>query len=272
MPKSPQVGYNHNIPHRGRLYHVQTEDSGLKKAHIFTHVFFDGTIVASNKVDYESRLEAADLEKNIILLMQGSHKTMIRRLRKGEFDEKIEKYIGVHPDLIAASTPSTNKAGNNEQEQESPNNETCSPPSRQPAVEQSGPPVPVSVPDALSQPMVLQRRIPEPRPVTPMGRPLRTGKPGPAIDPTMMHPSMSSQPARAQLGKIQSNGNPKEGQVARGPARGKRRVLAGIGGPGSKPLTSAALIHQRDMIIGKFGTDYDRPIDEEVSRLVRDDT
>ena len=25
---SAQLGYNHNIPHRGRLYHVQTEDSG----------------------------------------------------------------------------------------------------------------------------------------------------------------------------------------------------------------------------------------------------
>jgi hypothetical protein len=50
--QSPQLGYNHNIPHRGRLYHVQTEDSGISRAHIFTHVFYDGTIVASNKVDY----------------------------------------------------------------------------------------------------------------------------------------------------------------------------------------------------------------------------
>ena len=44
--QSPQLGYNHNIPHRGRLYHVQTEDSGVEKAHIFTHVFYDGTIIA----------------------------------------------------------------------------------------------------------------------------------------------------------------------------------------------------------------------------------
>jgi hypothetical protein len=47
--QSPQLGYNHNIPHRGRLYHVQTEDSGVARAHIFTHVFYDGTIVASNR-------------------------------------------------------------------------------------------------------------------------------------------------------------------------------------------------------------------------------
>ena len=52
MPQSPQLGYNHNIPHRGRLYHVQTEDSGVEKAHIFTHVFYDGTIISSKKVEY----------------------------------------------------------------------------------------------------------------------------------------------------------------------------------------------------------------------------
>ena len=98
MSQSPQLGYNHNIPHRGRLYHVQTEDSGLKKAHIFTHCFYDGTIIASNKVDYDPEAQVDDLDAHIIGLMQESHKAMIRRLRKSEFDEKIERYIGPHPE------------------------------------------------------------------------------------------------------------------------------------------------------------------------------
>ncbi len=99
VPKShsPQLGYNHNIPHRGRLYHVQTEDSGRDKAHIFTHVFFDGTIVASNKVNYAQEVDATDLDPLVINLMQTSHKDIIRQLRGGSFDDKIVRLIGAHP-------------------------------------------------------------------------------------------------------------------------------------------------------------------------------
>ncbi|RMG97876.1 MAG: hypothetical protein D6705_07730, partial [Deltaproteobacteria bacterium] len=97
MAPSPQLGYNHNIPHRGRLYHVQTEDSGIDKAHIFTHIFYDGTIIASNKVDYHDRLDEPNLSETVVGLMQESHKAMIRRLRSGEFDEKIVTLIGDHP-------------------------------------------------------------------------------------------------------------------------------------------------------------------------------
>ena len=99
VQQSPQLGYNHNIPHRGRLYHVQTEDSGIARAHIFTHVFFDGTIISTNKVDYRSKLETAEnADATIISLMQESHKAMIRQLRSGAFDDKIVRYIGPHPD------------------------------------------------------------------------------------------------------------------------------------------------------------------------------
>ena len=98
MASNQQLGYNHNIPHRGRLYHVQTEDSGPARAHIFTHVFYDGTIVASNRVDYKLQLESENLAAVIIGLMQESHKSMIRQLRSGSFDEKIVRFIGAHPE------------------------------------------------------------------------------------------------------------------------------------------------------------------------------
>ena len=98
MASNQQLGYNHNIPHRGRLYHVQTEDSGPARAHIFTHVFYDGTIVASNRVDYKPQLESENLAAVIIGLMQESHKSMIRQLRSSSFDEKIVRFIGAHPE------------------------------------------------------------------------------------------------------------------------------------------------------------------------------
>jgi hypothetical protein len=158
--QSPQLGYNHNIPHRGRLYHVQTEDSGIDRAHIFTHVFYDGTIISSNKVDYHDRLEEPELDPVVIGLMQESHKSMIRSLRNGEFDQKIVQVIGDHP------------LENNRQ---------------QPEVQ----------PEA---PQRRERRpVPEPRDVEPQGPSLQPGKPGPTVDPTLSHPVFASQEAHAQV-------------------------------------------------------------------------
>ena len=49
---SPVLGYNHNLRHGGRVFHVQTEDSGLPHAHYITHLFVGGNIVASIKSSY----------------------------------------------------------------------------------------------------------------------------------------------------------------------------------------------------------------------------
>ena len=50
--RSPVVGYNHNLRYRGRLFHVQSEDSGPVNPHVFTHLFFEGTILSSKKIQY----------------------------------------------------------------------------------------------------------------------------------------------------------------------------------------------------------------------------
>ena len=39
---SPQLGFNNNVRHKGRVFHIQTEDSGIKHPHIITHLFADG--------------------------------------------------------------------------------------------------------------------------------------------------------------------------------------------------------------------------------------
>ena len=46
------VGYNTNIPYKGRLYHIQTEDNGLKNPFIVTLLYYKGTILASKKFSY----------------------------------------------------------------------------------------------------------------------------------------------------------------------------------------------------------------------------
>ena len=41
------TGSNTNVRHRGKLFHVQTEDSGRRNPHVISHVYYRGTILAS---------------------------------------------------------------------------------------------------------------------------------------------------------------------------------------------------------------------------------
>lgn len=92
--RTPRIGFNHNIAYRGRIYHVQTEDSGPSKGHIFTHVFSGGTILSSKKVKYGPDTHSEDLAGRVVRLMQKSHKAMLSLLCGGALDERIDKYFG----------------------------------------------------------------------------------------------------------------------------------------------------------------------------------
>ncbi len=87
-------GFNTNIRHRGVLFHVQTEDSGKANPHVITHLFHGGNIMASEKRDYAHLLDTGDLESAVRTLMEDQHKSMLKRLRAGEYDAGIEARIG----------------------------------------------------------------------------------------------------------------------------------------------------------------------------------
>src|SRR5690242_12527827 len=93
--RSPILGYNHNVRYRGLVFHVQTEDSGLLNPHLFTHLFHEGVIVSTRKLVYD----AGSNEEAIKALMQAQHKAVMKDLRKGSFDEKIDQYLGHVPGL-----------------------------------------------------------------------------------------------------------------------------------------------------------------------------
>jgi hypothetical protein len=86
--QSPLVGYNTNVRHKGKLYHIQTEDSGVNRPHIITHLFADGgRIVASKKTSYSHLVGEEDLSTLVKQLMKDQHKSMFIGLRDGEWDE-----------------------------------------------------------------------------------------------------------------------------------------------------------------------------------------
>lgn len=86
--QSPLVGYNTNVRHKGKLYHIQTEDSGINHPHVITHLFADGgRIIASRKTSYSEHLGTDDIEGTVRKLMQEQHKAIFIELRDCVYDE-----------------------------------------------------------------------------------------------------------------------------------------------------------------------------------------
>lgn len=82
------LGYNHNINYKGSVFHIQTEDSGVKNPHIITLLYREGVILCSQKTSYADILRIDNLEAVVEDLMKEQHKEMLRRLKSGEFDNK----------------------------------------------------------------------------------------------------------------------------------------------------------------------------------------
>lgn len=85
------VGFNHNFRYKGELYHVQTEDSGVRNPHIVTLLYTGGTIIVSKKTSYAHLLQSDTLEKQVEEIMKAQHREMLRRLRDGELDDLIRR-------------------------------------------------------------------------------------------------------------------------------------------------------------------------------------
>jgi hypothetical protein len=84
------TGHNANIRHGDRVFHVQTEDSGRAHPHVTTLLYFEGTILASERSDYTAIADAPDLAAQVRQLMESQHAAVVERLRRGEFDAVIE--------------------------------------------------------------------------------------------------------------------------------------------------------------------------------------
>ncbi|MDF3069981.1 MAG: hypothetical protein K0R38_5582 [Polyangiaceae bacterium] len=91
----PLLGFNNNVRHRGRIFHIQTEDSGVKFPRIVTHLFADGgRIVKTTRTDYTEHLEKSDMAAVVRGMMKEQHKAMFAALRAGDLDPLLETVCG----------------------------------------------------------------------------------------------------------------------------------------------------------------------------------
>src|SRR5262252_8313588 len=156
--QSPVLGYNHNLRHGGRVFHVQTEDSGQGYARLHTHLFYEGTILSTKKQEYDPNAP----EEAVRALMQQLHKSMIKELTKGEHDARIGAFF------VARGQPAMlDDAG-------------------QPAAVQA--PAANAQPEAPAAPAPAREATPAPRDGTPAPRPAAApaAAPKPAAKPVVM--------------------------------------------------------------------------------------
>jgi hypothetical protein len=99
--RSPVLGYNHNLRYGGRVFHVQTEDSGLGYARLYTHLFYEGTILSSKKQEYDP----ASPEDAVRAAMQKLHKAMIRELTHREHDARISAFFVARGEPAMLASP-----------------------------------------------------------------------------------------------------------------------------------------------------------------------
>jgi hypothetical protein len=103
---SPLLGFNNNVRHKGRVFHIQTEDSGVRHPHVITHLFADGgRILKTTKTSYTEHLGQPSMADTVRAMMQEQHKSMFIALRDGQFDYLFEESGG------SAATRAASKPG-----------------------------------------------------------------------------------------------------------------------------------------------------------------
>jgi hypothetical protein len=86
-----QMGFNNNVKYRGHSFHIQTEDSGLDKPHVITHLFADGgRIIKTHKRSYADEVHRGDVAQFVRQLMKAQHLEMALALRESRFDEIVD--------------------------------------------------------------------------------------------------------------------------------------------------------------------------------------
>ena len=93
------IGFNNDVEFKGRMFHIQTEDHGLKDGHITTILFFNGQTLDSKKVDYRGDLEGVtdddDKRKAVKKRMVALHREFYKKLFDGNYEEQVEAMVAV---------------------------------------------------------------------------------------------------------------------------------------------------------------------------------
>ncbi|MDQ3282923.1 MAG: hypothetical protein M3Q69_16095 [Acidobacteriota bacterium] len=98
------TGFNTDIKHNEKVYHVQTEDKGVGNPYIESLVYVGGEILASKKTSYAEQLKSGVDDKWIGGLMEQQHRTMIAAIKRGRFDHPADTTKTAAPIVAPAAS------------------------------------------------------------------------------------------------------------------------------------------------------------------------
>ena len=174
-------GYNHNVKYQERIYHVQTEDSGVENPHIITHLFVGGNIIESRKTSYADIVKSGRLKEMLVELMQDQHKAMLRDLIGGRLDARLVER-SVNAATLNGPAPLNVEAGAQHRASlMGPSVDTGSTPARRPAAPAGAARPATPQPPPAQRPATMAPPPVPARPVGPAGMPpITRGVPPPA--------------------------------------------------------------------------------------------
>lgn len=100
------TGYNTDVEHNGVVYHVQTEDKGLRTPVILSLVYTGGAILASKRSPYDDLIASGFDEKALVERLERQHRLICAAVHTGRIEEL--KRMGEHTPALresAAATP-----------------------------------------------------------------------------------------------------------------------------------------------------------------------
>jgi hypothetical protein len=80
------TGFNTDVNHEGKTFHVQTEDKGKANPVIETLIYEGGQILASRRQDYAEKAGIGTSRDTLIALMERQHQAVVRDIRLGKYD------------------------------------------------------------------------------------------------------------------------------------------------------------------------------------------
>lgn len=80
------TGYNTDVKHKNRVFHVQTEDKGASNPCVESLVYVGGEILATQRVSYAEMAQKGRDDQAIQELMEQQHRAMIASIQRGKFD------------------------------------------------------------------------------------------------------------------------------------------------------------------------------------------
>jgi hypothetical protein len=81
------TGFNTDVEHNGVVYHVQTEDKGLKSPLILSLVYVGGTILASKRTPYDDLIASGFDEDKLAERLQRQHKLICAAIHTGRIED-----------------------------------------------------------------------------------------------------------------------------------------------------------------------------------------